>query len=71
MDILYAGQAPSMVAGAVQINAQIPLGVQPWLRQVGLGLQVQGLTTNAPNLPFDYAFANPVTIWLQDLGNQD
>jgi hypothetical protein len=62
MGILYAGQAPDMVAGVVQLNAGIPVGLQPWLTQVDFVLQV---TTG--NGPFDYIFANPVTIWLEAL----
>lgn len=66
LTILYAGQAPDMAAGVVQLNARIPLGIQPWLTQVDFILHVDGLTGNAP---FDDVFANPVTIWLEYLGN--
>jgi uncharacterized protein (TIGR03437 family) len=60
MDILYAGQAPDMVAGAVQLNARIPNDVQPFLTQVDFILQVStGGGTG------DSVFANPVTIWLE------
>ena len=66
LTILYAGQAPDMAAGVVQVNARIPLGIQPWLTQVAFVLHVDGLTGNAP---FDDVFVNPVTIWLEYLGN--
>ena len=56
LTIQYAGQAPSMVAGVVQINARIPLNVQPSLTQVDFILQMQDV------------FANPVTIWLPNIG---
>jgi uncharacterized protein (TIGR03437 family) len=66
LTILYAGQAPDMAAGVVQVNGRIPVGIQPWLTQVDFILQVDGLTGNAP---YDDVFANPVTIWLEYLGN--
>jgi uncharacterized protein (TIGR03437 family) len=62
MDIRYAGQAPDMVAGVVQLNARIPADVQPWLTQVDFILQVS--TGNGTG---DSVFANPVTIWLEAL----
>ena len=62
MEILYAGQAPEMVAGVVQLNALIPLDVQPWLTQVDFFLVV--VTGSGSS---DYVSANPVTIWLQQL----
>jgi uncharacterized protein (TIGR03437 family) len=66
LTILYAGQAPDMAAGVVQVNGRIPLGIQPWLTQVNFILHVDGLTGNAP---YDEVFANPVTIWLEYLGS--
>jgi uncharacterized protein (TIGR03437 family) len=58
LSVLYAGQAPSMAAGVVQVNAQIPTNIQPWLSQVGFFLRVQG------------GFANVYTyIWLQYIGS--
>jgi uncharacterized protein (TIGR03437 family) len=31
MEVRYAGQAPGMVAGVVQLNLVIPTDLQPWL----------------------------------------
>jgi len=66
LGILYAGQAPDMAAGVVQVNGRIPLDVQPFLTQVGLILQVAVVDNPTLN---DYIFANSVTIWLEYLGN--
>jgi len=63
LQILYAGQAPAMAAGVVQVNGRIPADVQPWLGQVSLFLQLTSVNTT------DSIFANAGTIWLEYLGN--
>jgi uncharacterized protein (TIGR03437 family) len=65
MSILYAGQAPYMAAGVVQINARIASDIQPFLTNVSLLLRVNG---SGPE-PFESDFANVVTIWLDNVSN--
>ena len=64
LEVLYAGQAPNMAAGVVQVNARIPLNAQPWLTQVNFYLYVSGLTGDGPS----DLFANVTTIWLEQGG---
>ncbi len=63
LEILYAGQAPAMAAGVVQVNGRIPAGVQPWLSQVELFLRVASVNAAGG------VFANTGTIWLEYLGS--
>jgi uncharacterized protein (TIGR03437 family) len=43
MEVRYAGQAPGMVAGVVQLNLVMPANLQPWVTSAAPVFTIGGI----------------------------
>ena len=43
MEVRYAGQAPGMVAGVVQLNLVMPANLQPWVTSAAPSFTIGGV----------------------------